>query len=81
MQTFQINSHISENGILSVKLPIEWAEKEVNVVLVLEFLNQLKQSKPQEENLAAVFDLLAQMPEDFMAHRDDSLPQDRDEWL
>ena len=51
MQTFQINSHISENGILSVKLPIEWAEKEVNVVLVLEFLNQLKQSKPQEENL------------------------------
>ena len=49
MQTFQINSHINENGILSVKLPKEWAEKDVNVVLVLEFLNQLKESKPQKE--------------------------------
>jgi hypothetical protein len=41
MQTFQISSHINENGILSVKLPKEWAEKDVNVVLVLKFLNQL----------------------------------------
>jgi hypothetical protein len=39
MQTFQANWHINENGILSVKLPKEWAEKDVNVVLVLEFLN------------------------------------------
>lgn len=31
MQTFQINSHINENGILSVKLPKELAEKDVNV--------------------------------------------------
>jgi len=44
MQTFQVNSHINENGILSVKLPKEWAEKDVNVVLVLEFLNQLKEN-------------------------------------
>ena len=36
MQTFQVNSHINENGILSVKLPKEWAEKDVNVVLDLE---------------------------------------------
>jgi len=26
--------NINENGILSVKLPKEWAEKDVNVVLV-----------------------------------------------
>jgi len=32
------------------------AEKEVNVIL--EFLNQLKESKPQKESLAAAFDLL-----------------------
>lgn len=30
MHTFQINSHINENGILSIKLPKEWAEKDVN---------------------------------------------------
>gem|GEM_PF-2719500 len=27
MHTFQINSHINENSVLSVKLPKEWAEK------------------------------------------------------
>ncbi|MFZ2170498.1 MAG: hypothetical protein WAW61_12780 [Methylococcaceae bacterium] len=59
MHTFQINSHINENGILSVKLPKEWAEKDVNVVLVLKFLNQLQESKPKKESLAAAFDLLA----------------------
>ena len=42
MHAFQVNSHINENGILSIKLPKEWAEKDVNVVLVLEFLNQLQ---------------------------------------
>jgi len=41
----------------------------------------LKESKPQKENLAAAFDLLAQMPEDFMVSRQDDLPQERDEWL
>jgi hypothetical protein len=55
--------------------------KDVNVVLVLEFLNQLQEAKPQNESLAAAFDLLAQMPEDFMTHRQDDLPQERDEWL
>ena len=79
MHAFQVNSHINENGILSVKLPKEWAEKDVNVVLVLAFLNQLQESRPQKESLAAAFDLLAQMPEDFMAHRQDDLPQVRDE--
>ena len=77
MRTFQMNSHINENGILSVKLPKEWAEKDVNVVLVLESLNQLKETKPQKESLAAAFDLLAQMPEDFMVQRQDNLPQER----
>jgi hypothetical protein len=50
MHTFQVNLHINENGVLSVKLPKEWAEKDVNVVLVLEFLNQLKESAPKEEH-------------------------------
>ena len=81
MHAFEINSHTNENGILSVKLPKEWAEKDVNVVLVLEFLNQLQEDKPQKESLAAAFDLLAQMPEDFMVNRQDELPQERDEWL
>ncbi|MDD5274402.1 MAG: hypothetical protein PHU14_17010 [Methylovulum sp.] len=78
MHTFQINSHINENGILSVNLPKEWAEKDVNVLLVLEFLHQVQETKPQPESLAAAFDLLAQMPGDFMTHRQDDLPQDRD---
>lgn len=75
MQTFQINSHINENGIFSVKLPKEWAEKDVNVILVVKFLNQLKESNPQKESLAAAFDLLAQMPEDLITHRQDNLPE------
>ena len=33
MHTFQINSYIKEDGILSVKLPKEWSENDVNVVL------------------------------------------------
>ena len=33
MHTFQIYSQINEDGILSVKLLKEWAEKDVNVVL------------------------------------------------
>ena len=81
MQTFQVNSHINENGVLSVNLPKERAEKDVNGVLVLEFLNKLKESKPKKENLAAAFNLLAQMPEDFMLQRHDDLPQEREEWL
>ena len=81
MHTFQVNSHINENGILSVKLPKKWAEKDVNVVLVLEFLNQLQEANPKKESLDAAFDLLAEMPEDFMAHHQDDLPQERNEWL
>jgi len=80
MHSFQVNSRINENSILSIKLPKEWAEKDVNVVLVLEFLNQLQEAKPQKERLAA-FDLLVQMPEDFMTHRQDDLPQEQVEWL
>ncbi len=36
MHTFQMNSHVSENGVLSVTLPKEWAKQQVNVLLVLE---------------------------------------------
>lgn len=79
MQTFQINSHNNENGILSVKLPKKIGWIVAYVVLVLEFLNQLQESKPQKESLAAAFDLLAQMPKDFMTHRQDDLPQELDE--
>jgi hypothetical protein len=78
MHTFQLNSHINENGILSVKLPKEWAEKDVNVLLVLEFLNQLKESTPKKESLAVAFDLLTQMPEDFMPRRQDNFPQENE---
>ncbi len=81
MHTFQLNSHVNENGILSVKLPKEWAEKDVNVLLVLEFLNQLEEPQPEKRSLTTAFDLLTQMPEDFMTHRQDDLPQQRDEWL
>lgn len=81
MQTFQVNSQINENGILSVKLPKEWAKKDVSVVLVLEFLNQLKEAKQQENSLATAFDLLAQMPDDFMTNRQDDLPQKRADWI
>lgn len=81
MQTIQVSSHINEHGVLSVNLPKEWAEKDVNVVLVLEFLNKLKDAKPEKENLAAAFNLLAQMPDDFMLQREDDLPQEREEWL
>lgn len=74
MHTLQLNSHINENGILSIKMPQEWAEKDVNVLVVLELLDQPK------ENLSIAFDLLSQMPEDFMLQRQDDLPQERDEW-
>lgn len=80
MHTFQINSHVNENSILSVKLPKEWAEKNVNAVLVLESLDVPQPAHPPG-NLAAAFDLLAQMPEDFMEHHQDDVPQERDEWL
>lgn len=64
----------------SVNLPKEWAEKDVNVVLVLEFLNKLNETKPIKERLAGAFDLLTQLPDDFMENRVDDLPQEREEW-
>jgi hypothetical protein len=69
MHTFQLNSHIDENGILSIKLPHEWAEKDVTVLLVLEFLNKLKETMPKKESLATAFNLLSEMPDDFMINR------------
>lgn len=53
MHTFQMNSHISENGILSVTLPKEWAKQQVNVLLVLEPLTQpvLIESQQRKKNL------------------------------
>jgi virulence-associated protein VagC len=64
----------------SVNLPKEWAEKDVNVVLVLEFLNKLNENKPIKERLAGAFDLLTQLPDDFMENRVNDLPQEREEW-
>jgi virulence-associated protein VagC len=63
----------------SVNLPKEWAEKDVNVVLVLEFLNKLNETKPIKERLAGAFDLLTQLPDDFMENRVNDLPQEREE--
>lgn len=46
--------------VLSIKLPQEWANKEVNVLLVLEALqNSLKQ--PEPANLTQAFELLTQL--------------------
>jgi len=54
---------------------------------VLDFVAFLKQklktnqeTKPKKESLAAAFELLSQMPEDFMNDRVDDLPQDREAW-
>ena len=74
MHTFQVSSHVSESGVLSITLPSEWADKEVNALLVLESLQQVI---PTQTNLAVAFDLLAQMPDDFMNERLDTLPQNR----
>lgn len=79
MQTIQVSSHINKNGILSIHLPKEWAETDVNVVLVLELLNKLKETESKKESLANAFDLLTEMPEDFMLERDNHLPQEREE--
>lgn len=80
MHTFQINSQINENGLLSIKLPQEWANKQVNVLLVLEALqSSLKHVEPT--NLALAFELLTQLPSDFMNERVDETPQCREEWL
>ncbi len=77
MQAIQINSYINAEAVLSVHLPKEWANKDVNVVLVLELLNQLKEMETKKENLTAAFDLLAEMPEDFTLQRQDDLPRTR----
>jgi hypothetical protein len=34
----------------------------------------------EETSGAAVFNLLTQMPDDFMFQREDDLPQEREEW-
>lgn len=78
MYTFQMNSQVSENGILSIKLSQEWFNKEVNVLLVLESPQNF--IEPESISLAAAFDLLTQMPDDFMTERQDDLPQSREEW-
>jgi hypothetical protein len=78
MHTFQVSSHVSKSGVLSITLPSEWADKEVNALLVLESLQQVI---PTQTNLAVAFDLLAQMPDDFMNERLDTLPQNREAWL
>lgn len=39
----------------------------MNTLVLLEFLNQLKEPAPEKQSWAAAFDLLAEIPEDFMA--------------
>ncbi|NOS88797.1 MAG: DUF2281 domain-containing protein [Methylococcaceae bacterium] len=54
---------------------------------VLDFVAFLKQkvktkqdTKPNKESLFVAFDLLSQMPDDFMNDRVDDIPQDREAW-
>ncbi|MCX7096812.1 MAG: DUF2281 domain-containing protein [Methylococcales bacterium] len=54
---------------------------------VLDFVAFLKQklktkhdTKPKKESLIAAFELLSQMPDDFMNDRVDDLPQEREAW-
>ncbi|MGZ8191555.1 MAG: hypothetical protein ACXWTS_10060 [Methylococcaceae bacterium] len=42
---------------------------------------KLPKESAEEDVSAIVLDLLAQMPEDFMAHRQDNFPYERYEWL
>lgn len=75
MHSIHLTSHTNKNGLLTVQLPQEWAEQEVDVVLKLE--------KPAEqgESLAQAFDLLANMTDDFMSIRpEDTTPQTREDW-
>lgn len=76
MHTFQMSFHVSKNGVLSITLPNEWADKEVNILLVLESLQQVLPA--YQTNLTIIFDLLAQMPDDFMNERLDTF--DTVEW-
>lgn len=72
MHSIHLTSHTNKNGLLTVQLPQEWAEQEVDVVLKLE--------KPAEQgkSLAQAFDLLTNMPNDFMSMgREDTAPQMR----
>ncbi len=71
MHAFQMSSHVSERDVLSIALPREWADKEVNVLLVLESLQQVM---PTQTNLAVAFNLLTQMPNERL----DTLPQSRE---
>lgn len=77
MHTVQVESHIDKQGFLRLKLPQEWADQDVNVVVVLE-----KKAIPlvsKKPNLVQAFELLAEMPDDFMLDgRQDSLPQERE---
>lgn len=54
---------------------------------VLDFVAFLKQKvktkqdiKPNKASLFVAFDLLSQMPDDFMNDRVDDIPQDREAW-
>ncbi len=75
MHTLQLESHIDTQGFLRLKLPREWANQDVNVVVVLE----KKAVQVQPQGLEAAFELLATLPDDFMQDgRHDSLPQERE---
>jgi len=75
MHTLQLESHIDTQGFLRLKLPREWANQDVNVVVVLE----KKAVQVQPQGLEAAFELLVALPDDFMQDgRYDSLPQERE---
>jgi len=79
MYSMQLESHIDKQGCLKLQLPEDWADANVNVVVVVE-----KKDLPDNAttNLNAAFELLSSMPDDFMKNdRQDNLPQEREALL
>jgi len=77
MQQMQFISKIDKDGNLKIPLPQEWAEKKVSIILLVELLTVTE----SQNSLFPAFEILASMPDDFMQNgREDSLPQQRENW-
>ena len=50
------------------------------VVFLKQKLKTSQNAKSKKETLATAFELLTEMPDDFMNERIDDLPQDREAW-
>ncbi|WP_353570726.1 hypothetical protein [Candidatus Albibeggiatoa sp. nov. BB20] len=80
MHSVQLETHIDKQGLLKLQLPNEWANQDVNVILVLE--KKTTPVAPPKQDLSSAFELLTTMPDDFMQDgREDTLPQEREALL